>query len=225
MQSGDPAVCGAVGLAPRIGDLRYSFLYNVVQPGLGNPFGFGPAQVDPLTGEIISASAFLYEAEVRSYAAWARDVVQLINGEISESDFIDGENVADWIEARNTRVSGAAAITEEEAHRRAAQVKLRHKAALPHLGTPDRSPAGKMEALQAARQVLRDAPPLSAAYGGARSRLESLIDSPVETLLLHDETLIGAAQHPGSSLTPSVVEAASPLRRVASPVPASRARS
>ena len=95
VREGDPAVCGAAGLAPRLGDLRFNFLYNVEHPGMGNPFGFGPAAVDPLTGEIISASAIVYEAEVRSYGAWARDVVQLLNGEISEDDFIDGENVGD----------------------------------------------------------------------------------------------------------------------------------
>jgi hypothetical protein len=210
---GDPAVCGETGLAPRLGDLRYNFLYNVEHPGRGNPFGFGPAAVDPLTGEIISASAIVYEAEVRSYAAWARDVVQLLNGEIAEDDFIDGENVADWLEERDFP-DEPIAWTEAEAEELASKVQLQYKDTIPYLGNGSPYGGDHLAALQQAREALRDLPASSADHGRARARLDALIGSPIEEQMINDEALLNAAAVPGSQLTEETMNLASPLRRV-----------
>jgi len=214
VQEGDPSYCGSAGLAPRLGDLRYNFLYNVPHAGRGNPFGFGPAQLDPLTGEIISAAALVYEAEIRSYGAWARDLVQLINGEIAEEDFIDGENVSDWIAARSSLPAQEVKYSEEEAERLASKVQLRYRHTLPSLSNGDPSPRAKIEARRAAQQVLRDHPAVSANHGEAAARLDALIGSPLEQLALTDEDLLAAAMLPGSATTEAVLDAASPLRQV-----------
>lgn len=215
VQEGDPAWCGEAGTAPRLGDLRYNFLYNVVNPGRGNPFGFGPAQLDPITGEIISAAAIVYEAEVRDYGAWARDLVQLINGEISEEDFIDGENVSDWINARSADLNSPASYSPAEVERLTSKVRLRHKDTLPALGSGDRTRPGKVRSLRAARQVLRDSPPAATMHTGVAARLDALIGSPVEQLAITDEALLSSATLPGSSMSDEVLNRASPLRQVA----------
>jgi hypothetical protein len=215
VQNGDPSWCGAAGLAPRLGDLRYNFLYNVPNPGRGNPFGFGPAQLDPLTGEIISAAAIVYEAEIHDFGAWARDLVQLINGEISEEDFIAGENVSDWINARSEALGNPRSYPPEEVERLTAKVQLHHKDTLPQLSTGERSRPAKVRALRAARQALRDHPPVSAAHSGAAARLAALIGSPLEQLTITDEALLAAAALPGSPMSEQVLDRASPLRRVA----------
>ena len=211
--AGDPAACGGAGLAPRLGDLRYNFLYNVEHPGMGNPFGFGPAAVDPLSGEIISASAIVYEAEVRSYAAWARDVVQLLNGEIAEDDFIDGENVADWLEERDFD-AGPPRWTEAEAEAKASKVQLHYREALPSLGNGSRAGGEHLQALRNAREVLRNNPITSADAGRAQARLQALIGTPIEEQLITDESMLGAAMLPSQALTEAARDLASPLRRV-----------
>jgi hypothetical protein len=213
VQEGDPAVCGPAGLAPRLGDLRFNFLYNVQHPGMGNPFGFGPAAVDPLTGEIISASAIVYEAEVRSYGAWARDVVQLLNGEIAEDAFIAGENVGDWIDERDFNV-GQPAWTADEARRKAAKVQLRYKAQIPHLGAAGRASGLHFQGLRHAREALRQFPVTAADGGRAEARLDALIGSPIESQLITDEELLGAELLPSGTLSPEAVDRASPLRRI-----------
>ncbi len=215
VQDGDPVWCGEEGLAPRLGDLRYNFLYNVPNPGRGNPFGFGPAQLDPMTGEIISAAAIVYEAEVRSFGAWARDIVQLVNGEISEDDFIDGENVSDWINARSADLSSPPSYTPAEVERLTSKVRLREKDALPYLGTGDRSRRAKHQARRAARDALREHPATSSAHSMADARLDALIDSPLEHMAITEESLLSSAVLPGSPLSDQVLNRASPLRRVA----------
>ncbi|MEE2829099.1 MAG: zinc-dependent metalloprotease [Myxococcota bacterium] len=214
VREGDPSWCGDEGTAPRLGDLRYNFLYNVLEPGRGNPFGFGPSQLDPLTGEIISAVAIVYEAEIRSYAAWARDLVLLLNGELDEEEFIHGENVAGWVEGRNQTRLEPVTYTPEEVEALTAKVQLRHKNLLPRLGSGESTPAAKLRALRQARQQLSELPAVSADHGRSAARLEALIDSPVEDLLLHDEALLAGAHLPTSALDDSVRDAASPLRRV-----------
>lgn len=212
VQAGDHPACGEAGLAPRLGDLRYNFLYNVDHPGRGNPFGFGPAAVDPLTGEIISAAAIVYEAEVRSYAAYGRDQVMLLNGEIAEDEFIDGENVQDWIDERDFEYEQP--LTEEQAEALAAKVQLRYRDTIPYLGNGVRAGGDRHRALQQAREALRDLPASSSAHDHSRARLDALVGSPVESAMLHEEHLLAAAILPGSAVDEDALNAASPLRRV-----------
>jgi hypothetical protein len=211
---GDPAYCGEVGLQVKLGDLRYNTLWSAPNPGRGNPFGFGPAQVDPLTGEVIQASAIIYEAEVRSYAAWARDIVQLINGELDEQDFIDGENVADWVEGRSDAIYQSPTYTPDEAERLAGKVQLTYKDVLPDLAPPEGSGHSLHDALQHSREILRDHPATSADYGHARARLDALVDTPIEDLLINDETMLAGTLLPGSTLDDDAMARVSPLRRV-----------
>ncbi len=78
----------------RNGDLRYSHLYWVDNPQFESLLGYGPSSVDPLTGEIISADAYVYGAAIDTYAAYGVEVIELARGDIHERDFIEGENVA-----------------------------------------------------------------------------------------------------------------------------------
>src|SRR5262249_7014394 len=70
----------------RNGDLRYSFLDWVARPQLQGPLGYGPSSTDPETGEIISASAYIYGAALNTYAQTAVEAVNLLNHKISIDD-------------------------------------------------------------------------------------------------------------------------------------------
>lgn len=89
----------------QLGDLRYSFLNWTTKAELAGPLGYGPSAADPITGEIISANANLYGASLDVYSNWGADIVQLINGELSTGDIINGTQVREHVEAVRNRWS------------------------------------------------------------------------------------------------------------------------
>ena len=83
--------------SPRNGDLRFNHLYWVDQPQFDAFLGYGPSAVDPLSGEIIAADAYVYGGSIDTYASYGADLVELTRGDINEREFIEGENVgAAW---------------------------------------------------------------------------------------------------------------------------------
>ncbi|HXW54031.1 MAG TPA: hypothetical protein VEL47_08005 [Myxococcota bacterium] len=58
----------------RLGDLRHSFV-NLVKKPDGDLLGYGPASVDPKTGEIISGNANIYLASILQYASRSAKVL------------------------------------------------------------------------------------------------------------------------------------------------------
>ncbi len=88
--AGDPKECGDVGTSARIGDVRFSFLYWVPKPGAGGLLGYGPSWADPYTGEIIGAAAYNYGAELDRFAQSGLDIINLLNGRWTETDYQNG---------------------------------------------------------------------------------------------------------------------------------------
>jgi hypothetical protein len=86
----------------RNGDLRYSFLYWVDRPQPGGPLGYGPSSQDPETGEIISASAYIYGASLDVYAQFAADSVRLVNGNLNPDDLLSGKTISDVLAETKT---------------------------------------------------------------------------------------------------------------------------
>lgn len=64
----------------RFGDLRYSFMHAVPQPIQAGLYGYGPSAADPLTGEIIAASAHSYAGVMKSGAEAALQGIELLAG-------------------------------------------------------------------------------------------------------------------------------------------------
>jgi len=218
---GDPAECGPAGVAPRIGDIRYNFMYMVDEPQLGSPLGYGPSLPDPETGELFAASAFVYGPELEVYSAWARDLVALLNGEIAVDDYIAGVNVRDWVaaqqpggaeEARRTRRLDAEDVTQ-----RREAMSLDWARALPHMPSGRGGPGGRakdLRALSRARQAVQDSGVLAARGPGGAARLASLRGTPIEAQMVNDEILLAAGMDPRGAPSPEVIADASPLRRM-----------
>ncbi len=91
VKDGDPKACGQAGTIARVGDLRYSFLYWVNKPQPSGPLGFGPSYADPITGQIFSASAFIYGAALDTYAQWGLDVIELLTGRVTTYEALSGQ--------------------------------------------------------------------------------------------------------------------------------------
>ena len=88
----------------RAGDLRRSFIFWVHQPQASGPLGYGPSYPDPETGEIVSGTAYVYGASVDTYAQSAVNMIRFINGETTEDDVREGDDVLDLIMARADNV-------------------------------------------------------------------------------------------------------------------------
>lgn len=88
----------------RAGDVRYSFFYWVEE--FNNYWsGYGPSSADPTTGEIISGSAHMAGSSLRMTAAYAADLIQYMNGELSDQNIVFGDQVRTYLD--NVRKNGA----------------------------------------------------------------------------------------------------------------------
>jgi len=81
----------------RNGDLRYSFLYWVDRPQPAGPLGYGPSSADPETGEIISAAAYVYGANLDIYAKFAVDTINIANQNLDPDDILSGKTITDLL--------------------------------------------------------------------------------------------------------------------------------
>src|SRR4029079_1419505 len=91
----DDKACGAEGLSPRMGDLRYNFFTYVVSPQAQGPWGIMVDAEDPITGEKIAGSVNQWGATLDRAAAQLVDLVELINGTTAHEAFIGGQCVCD----------------------------------------------------------------------------------------------------------------------------------
>ena len=85
----DPSLahyCGEEGTHVRNGDVRYSLIYWVNNPQVSGPLGYGPSAADPITGEIVSGTAYVYGASIDTYAQFALDVIRFANGDLDDED-------------------------------------------------------------------------------------------------------------------------------------------
>lgn len=87
----------------QLGDLRYSFINWAAKPEMAGPLGYGPSAADPVTGELISGNANIYGASLDRYANWGADIVELLNGAISEGDIINGTHIREHVESVRAR--------------------------------------------------------------------------------------------------------------------------
>ena len=181
VRQGDPALCGAPGSNPKIGDLRTSFLYWVDTPTSAGLLGYGPNNADPETGEAISANAFVYGAQVDTYAAWARDLVRVVNGDLSPQSMLSGQAVRDWVKTARfgTRYQAA------DAQAMANAMDTRWVQGLPRKPSVRKGNTRQLKEMARARAAeLARTPALQGAPGLAAQRLSRLEGTDVEQRLV-----------------------------------------
>jgi hypothetical protein len=103
VREGDDAACGAPGTAVRLGDIRYNHMVWVDRYTQAGLLGYGPSGADPLTGELIFGSAYVYGSAVDTYAQYAADLVNLLNGQLSEDMLRAPDYIRDEVLARLKR--------------------------------------------------------------------------------------------------------------------------
>ena len=103
VQAGDDAVCGPEGLEVRIGDHRFNKLLWIPNPASAAPGGYGPSHTDPLSGKVVSSDAYIYGAGYERAAASIVDLIRLLSGDLDQTSYENGSDLAIQIEAANQR--------------------------------------------------------------------------------------------------------------------------
>jgi Met-zincin len=145
----------------RIGDLRFNMLAWVDNPNLAGLLGYGPSSADPLSGEIIQASAFMYGAGVDQLARYGTDVVDLTNDPTLFDRFVNGEDVQVAVHQRQANDANARERTQRFAQQKINSTRNKDLRAL------------------GADAFRRD-------QGSLRARMDALKDTPLEERLASD---------------------------------------
>ena len=220
VREADADACGAVGTEARAGDLRYSIIGWVNDPHLSSPLGYGPSSADPLTGEIIMGNAFVYGAAVETLTSYARDIIAVLNGDLSTDAVSAGDNVEAWVQ----RMSAPGSLeTGHPADDHAVRVDGDDAAMFSrsmdfswardaHSGShPPRSPAEMIEAMRDARAALVEQGAFGRG-GDPDARISNLFGSEIERQMTGTEMRMMAGLDPALPLTDASLAAASPLR-------------
>jgi hypothetical protein len=179
----------------RIGDLRYNFIYWVDHPQLAGPLGYGPSSPNPETGRIVAGMAYVYGASVDTQAEYAKDIVDLLNGDRTPDDFLEAEFVREDVLNRRPPLARAA------------------REALADLAISD-DPASLLSPGQRARFSSVQAAGLPPARRGFdRARLEQIRGTAFERMLINDEVIMsrgGGEYLPNDPLSDEAIEKLSP---------------
>ncbi|MCA9580635.1 MAG: zinc-dependent metalloprotease [Myxococcales bacterium] len=185
----------------RNGDLRYNFIYWVDNTQQRGPLGFGPSYANPETGRLVSGTAYVYGAAVDTYAQYALDIIDLLNGDITEED-----------------LKGADYIRSQVAGRRQA-IDPRQLAKLDALHIDDAQFTEKLLGDQSFERftTLQDKGLPSARPGFAQAQFNKIKGTTMETALITDEVLAGmgafaSGQKGNIELTADMVEEYSPVK-------------
>ena len=221
--NGDSPACGSLGTAAEIGDLRYHLIGWISEPHRSSPLGYGPSAADPETGEIIQANAFVYGYAVETTAAYARDLVALLNGDLDEDDITNGTQVQAWVNRMNdsgSEMTGRPAddhvipIDGFNVDRVNEAMSFEWAEALGTQGN-----AGRPRSMEAFVERMEQAEATLARNGAfgpgverGAARLQNLIGTDVERLMVTADMRAAAHIDPSLPITNQTLDLASPLR-------------
>jgi hypothetical protein len=97
---GDDPSCGPIGLLARVGDLRYHMIDLIQKPQTGSPWGIMVDAVDPITGEVVSASVNVWNAVTDLASQSAVDTMRWYLGELSNTDISAGNYLTTLVGAQ-----------------------------------------------------------------------------------------------------------------------------
>jgi hypothetical protein len=89
-RAGDPEVCGKEGTVNRLGDVRKNYLIYWPFDSRAPYGGVASIGADPLSGQLVGATATIMGRSATRAAARARDIIQLAAGDVSATEFTDG---------------------------------------------------------------------------------------------------------------------------------------
>jgi len=91
----DRESCGPQGTSARLGDLRYNMIGSINDYDRHGAWGLANISGDPESGEVYSARGAVWQTITDNYAAYATDLMRLLNGELAPETIANGENVVE----------------------------------------------------------------------------------------------------------------------------------
>lgn len=215
VREGDPEQCGEVGNSPRLGDIRYSFMAYVPKFMDYGLLGLGPSNNDPETGEIISGMAYVYHWN-NTAAESTTQMVELLNGNRSPLNYIDGVDLTDWIQQVNNPQSAPARtfdISPDENFVKTLAQRYRGDLIPVTEADVELQRTQGFDAFIAPRldRMYRNGR-LNGERSAAAGRLRQLTGTYIEDLLINDEILLATGHQPGMPVTDDDLKAASVAR-------------
>ncbi|MGM0559037.1 MAG: zinc-dependent metalloprotease, partial [Myxococcota bacterium] len=215
VEADDPAQCGAEGTSPRLGDIRYSFMAYVPKYMKYGLLGFGPANKDPQTGEIISGQAYVYHHN-NTAAYRTLEMIELLNGNLSEDDFIDGVSLESWKERVNNG-EGSANRTHDLTGNEPFLKNMTEKWDGPRFEVTEQDVEIQKEIgfeswIEPYMETIHRDSSLNPAHQASNRSLKNLKGSYIEDLLVNDEVLMATGHDPSTEITDHDMQRASVAR-------------
>jgi hypothetical protein len=212
---GDHPVCGARGLAPRMGDLRYNTVLAIEKPQTPSAWGIMMDADDPVTGEKVASSINIWTHITDLAAQNLLDLVLYMNGELTTPQITNGDHVHNWVMAQ--RAGGAVAwptMDNKEVMLRLGGTSELDQQAFERLAAAPMTPEVRA-VLNAGKAKVRD----TVAHAGVPSVNQAMVDTrmnlargtPTEAKLINP-AMLQLAGIPGNlPVTGQVLKMASPL--------------
>ncbi len=219
VEAGDHSACGQEGLVTRPGDIRYHQVAVWPTRHSLSPWGYGPSNSDPLTGEIISAGINVYDAVTDSAAQSYLDQLLWLNGELKSEDITSGDYVRGWGDTPSARTPGSSfqQMDKEELDRRTDGLRGSRKTILDKARLKSfKSQINLRDLSKSITNELhaRRAPPdiLGSNRGEFEARIDLAKNSPIEGQLMNPmwSQMAGLTQE--DPLSGDNLDLASPLR-------------
>jgi hypothetical protein len=236
----DNEACGPQGTSARLGDTRYSMLASVNEYDAQGPWGLAMITGDPTTGEVLSGRGSVWLTVTDAQAAFATDMIRILNREITPERFALGQTIFDAYDyvrslgGRDVRTGSSVPYTPRPVHRdyeSADEIRtVLNQTTLAHMRTVAPEDQPRLEASQI-RALATDATSgevndqyllrsLTSQYAAelphtstedATARMARMQGTPIESMVVDREMLLGQEINPDLR-TQEAVAAASPFR-------------
>jgi hypothetical protein len=215
VRSYDLSLCGAVGARARLGDIRKNFLAYWPYASRVPWGGIGNWGADPLSGEIRGAAAMIMGRSATRAAAHQRDVIQLVLGDVTIEDIIEGAPAEMYAHLLENGGKTPEALSSEEIARRLASIDADHaKQTLLPAAVPGATMADKAATLAAMeKDATADVGRLSSAQAEFEALASTLRGTLYEAQLVDGSWLNAVAgMSPGAVPGDDLLAGVSPLR-------------
>jgi hypothetical protein len=206
------------GRLVRHGDIRYSQVHWVKDyyGGMGL-LGLGPSHTDPRTGENIAGVANIYS--LNDWAATRiQEQVQLLNGQISAEDYVNGLNLAKWVATLDTQHK-----TDQQRSYTPEQIKTMYNSMvqpwmkrIPKVGDPKdldnaKNADGSLQSFRQIKQRMIETAHKSDLFTPAKfsGGIELIKGTPIEKQLIDADILLASGVKPilqGQALLPAELD-------------------
>ncbi|MBW2735348.1 MAG: zinc-dependent metalloprotease, partial [Deltaproteobacteria bacterium] len=195
---------------PRVrrGDIRFSQI-NYVSGYSQGLLGLGPSHTDPVTGENLSGVANVYHLNDVA-ANSVREMVQLLNGEMTAQEYIDGVDITKWVDAttaKNRQATSGRAYTHKEIRASYGATVQDWMKRIPRVGSgQDIAEARKTLSNRQIRGMMGQKLAESGLFDPAKYSapgLELIRGTDIERRLIDNEVLMASGYAP-SSMNPNV---------------------